>query len=100
MGSLLTRLISCIIPGWTRREATLTTHSEGRPAARAWGTVQHPQELLGEIRMGSLLTRLISCNYFNYCFVSRKERFIKKLHKIFFYCIIKLLYFHKIQARM
>ncbi len=32
MGSLLTSLIFYIIPGWTRREATLTTHSEGRLA--------------------------------------------------------------------
>ncbi len=31
MGSLLTRLISYIIPGWSRREKALTTHSEGRP---------------------------------------------------------------------
>ncbi len=38
MGSLLTSLIYSIIPGWSRREAALTTHSEGRPAAQARGT--------------------------------------------------------------
>ncbi len=40
MGSLLTSLVYSITPGWSRREATLTNHSEGRPAARARGTEQ------------------------------------------------------------
>ncbi len=40
MGSLLTSLIYSITLDWSRREAILITHSEGRPASRAWGTEQ------------------------------------------------------------